>query len=147
NRLATDLEALAVAYGTDFPLPDGATVRRIGDRELADAADQIARSADRLKRSLDNDLKKDTTVDKAARAAAVAEADLLAKDARTLRSRVKEGKPSSAEAEALLGRAAKLHAFIESHQVPASSSAWASLAPRVRMLADAYGASRATTTR
>ena len=102
---------------------------------------------DRLKRSLDNDLKKGTAVDKAARTAIVGEAALLAKGAKSLRSRVNEGKPSSAEAEALLGRAAKLRAFIESHQVPESSTAWASLAPRVQMLANAYGASAATTTR
>ena len=139
NRLATDLKALAGAYGAEFPLCDSASVRRVGDRELAGAVDEIARSTERLKRSLDNDLKKDRTVDKSARAAIVREADLLAKDAKTLRGRVKEGNPSSAEAEALLRRAAALQAFMDSHQVPASSSAWAALAPRIRMLSDAYG--------
>jgi hypothetical protein len=139
NRLATDLRTLAVAYGADFPLNDGATVRRVGDRELASAADEIAQSAERLKRSLDSDLKKDAGVGKPDREAIVREADLLSKDAKALASRVKDGKPSSAEANRLIERAAKLHTFIERHQVPASSSAWGPITDRVQTVAGAYG--------
>ena len=144
NRLATDLKALAAAYGADFPLTEGATVRRIGDRELAAIADDIARSAGELKRSLNDDLKKDTTVEKSDRDAIVHEADLLSKDAKTLRSRVKDGKPSSAEADRVLQRATKLRAFIDNHQVPASSKAWTDIAPRLQTLAGAYGTTSVT---
>ena len=139
NRLGTDLKALAAAYGAEFPLSEGAIVRRIGDRELASAVDEIARSAARLKRSLDSDLKKDASVGKPARDAIVHEADALSKDAKTLGNRVKDGKPSSAEAARVMDRAAKLRAFIDSHQVPASSTGWAAITPRMETLAGAYG--------
>ena len=74
NRLTTDLEALAGAYGTEFPLPGNASVRRMGDREVAGAVDEVSRAAERLKKSLDTDLKQDATVDKQARQAIVGEA-------------------------------------------------------------------------
>ena len=147
NRLATDLKTLAIAYGADFPLADGASVRRIGDRELAAIADEIASSADRLRKSLDSDLKKDKRVEKPAREAVVREADVLSKDAKTLRSRVKDGKPSSAEADRVIQCAARLRAFIESHQVPASSSIWAAITPRMHTLAGAYGTTAMTAAR
>jgi hypothetical protein len=142
NRLATDLKTLAAAYGTEFPMPEGATVRRVGDSEVAAAADEIARSAERLKKSLDRELKNDTTFEKSEREAIVRDADQFSNDAKRLRDRVKDGKPSSAEADQVMTRAAKLRVFIESHQVPTSSDAWAAISERLRSLTSAYGASQ-----
>jgi hypothetical protein len=141
NRLATDLKTLAAAYGTDFPLAEGAPVRRIGDRELAETAKGIADTANRLKKSLDNDLKKDTTVDRQAREAIVAEADQLSKEAKTLRDRVNDGDPSSAKARQVLNRAANVQSFIAGHRVPASAAAWSSVTERLQNVASAYGGS------
>ena len=138
NRLATDSKTLAMAYGASFPLNENATVRRIGDRELADAIEEVARSADRLKKSLDNELKKDATMNKQARQSIVGEADQLAKDAKTLRNRVKDGNPSSGEADRLLARAAKMQEFIDGHQVAASAGVWASATEPLQNLASAY---------
>jgi hypothetical protein len=138
NRLAADLKSLAIAYGADFPIADGASVRRIGDGELAAAVKQIADSAKSLKRSLDSDLKKDASVPKPAREEIVGEADLLAKEAKALGSRVKDGKPSSAEADRVMERAAKLRMFIDSHKVPSSSSAWAAITSQLQTVAAAY---------
>ena len=42
DRQTTNLKQLAEAYGTTFPLPDGATVRRMNDKETAAAATEIA---------------------------------------------------------------------------------------------------------
>jgi hypothetical protein len=145
NRLATDLKALAIAYGADFPLSEGATVRRLGDGEVAAAAEAIARAAERLKQALDKDLKRDPTVQKPAREAIVLEANLLSKDAKALRGRVNDSKPSSAEADRLLGRAEKLRAFMERHQVPTASSAWAGVAAAVDTVAAAYRTTAGTT--
>jgi hypothetical protein len=138
NRLAIDLKALAAAYGADFPLTEKSVVRRVGDRELAGIADQLSREADRLKRSLDTDLKKDTAIDAKTRQSIVSEADELARDAKTLRDRLKDGEPSSAEADRLLSRATKVQSIVDGHQAPTAVSSWASMTPRVRDVADAY---------
>jgi hypothetical protein len=141
NRLTTDLKTLAMAYGASFPLNENATVRRIGDRELSDAIEEVAETAGRLKKSLDNELKRDKAVDKATRESAVAEADQLAKDAKALRNRVKDGNPSSAEADQLLVGAAKMRTTIEKHQAPASASLWTNANEPLQTLASAYGGS------
>jgi hypothetical protein len=101
-------------------------------------ADALARSADQLKKSLDKDLKKDSTVEESTRESIVREADMLSDDAKALADRVKDGKPSSAEADRVMERAAKLKAFINAHQTPAASAAWAAITSPVQMLADAY---------
>jgi hypothetical protein len=138
NRLATDLKALAAAYGAPFPLPENAPVRRMGDREVASWVAQVGEAASRLKKSLDTELKRDKTVDKAAREEIVGEADGLAKDAKQLQERLKDGQPSSAEADKLLSDAAKMQSYLESHQVPSSAGIWKSVAPRLQDLAGAY---------
>jgi len=139
NRLASDLKALAAAYGADFPLTADATVRRVGDGELVSAVSQVAASSDQLKKSLDNDLKKNATVSKEARQAAVAEANQLSKDAKALRDRVKDTKPSSAEASKLLAQASKVQGFVDSHQLPASAGEWKATSGYVQVVANAYG--------
>jgi hypothetical protein len=139
NRLATDLKLLAAAYGTDFPIREGAAVRRVGDRELAAELDQASKSASRFKKALDNDLKKNSSIDSATREEIVREADQLSKDAKTVRERVNDGKPSSAEAEQLLARASKLQAFVANHQVPSAASAWTEIRARLQTVAGAYG--------
>ena len=73
------------------------------------------------------------------RQAAIAEADQLTKDAKALRDRVKDAKPSSAEASKLLSQASKVRSFVDSHQVPASSAAWKAAAGQVQVIATAYG--------
>jgi len=144
NKLAADLKTLAAAYGADFPLAANGAVRRIGDGEVAAAADAIAKSAERLKKALDTDLKKDASIDKPTREGIVGEADQMSKDAKALRDRVKDGKPSSAEADRLLAQAAKLQAFIESHKAPTSSSAWSGFSTPLQSVAGAYGIPRSS---
>ena len=139
NRLATDLKTLAAAYGTEFPLADGAVVRRIGDRELEETIDKIVRSGEELERALNSDFRTDTSTDKAARDAVVGGANQLVKDAKELKDRVDDAEPSSGEAERVLAGAARIKAFIESHKVPASSTAWTSAGDSLRNLASAYG--------
>ena len=53
DRQVTNLKRLAEAYGTTFPLPDGATVRRMNDKETAAAAEAVATAAERFKDDLD----------------------------------------------------------------------------------------------
>jgi hypothetical protein len=138
NRLATDLKSLAAAYGAEFPLTESAAVRRVGDRELATIADELSKGADQLKKSLEVDLKKDTSVDVKTRQSLVNEAAELSRDAKTVRDRLKDGQPSSAEAGRLLTRAAKLQTIVDGHKSPAAVSSWEGVTPRVRDLASAY---------
>lgn len=139
NRLATDLSALAKAYGATFPADDQTPVRRIGDRELMTAADALAKTADRLKKSVDDDLRTDVAVDRASREAAVVEADELGKAAKALRDRVKDNKPSSAEAERLLAGASKMQTFLNGRRMPLSSTVWVHAPAQLQTVAAAYG--------
>jgi hypothetical protein len=139
NRLASDLRTLAAAYGATFPIADNAPVRRIGDSELTEATEAIAEAAERVKRSLDSDLKKSPAISKSDREAIVAEAAEVVKDAKALRSRVKDEKPSSAEAERLMRRVARVRAYIDGHQVPAASAAWGPLVAPLQTVTAAYG--------
>jgi hypothetical protein len=141
NRLVSDLRTLAATYGTDFPLGPNPIVRRVGDRELAEAVEQLAARGDRVKKSLDTELKKDKTVAQASREAIVREADQLVKDAKTLKDKVEDADPSSAEAERVLTRAATLQTFVTKHQVPATTGIWSGLAGQLRTVANAYGQS------
>ena len=36
NRLSSDLKLLAAVYGTEFPVGENTTFRRIGDKEVAE---------------------------------------------------------------------------------------------------------------
>jgi hypothetical protein len=126
NRLAGSLNELAVVYGTTFPTPDNAAVRRIGDREIAAAASKMADEADQFRKRLEESLKLNTTITQADRAAAVAEANGLKKDADALADRLKDNKPSSGEATALLQRAQRIQATAARLSLPsAATDAWA----------------------
>jgi len=139
NRLASDMKLLARAYGADFPLAPNAPVRRMGDGEVAAAADQLSESSDQLKKALDKDLKKDKTVDKPTREQIVGEADQLSKDAKTLRDRLKDGDPSSAEAATVLDRASHIRQFMGDHNgLPTASGAYSALASKLTTIATAF---------
>ena len=138
NRLASDLKLLAAVYGAEFPVGENTTFRRIGDKEVAEAAKVLGDSAQQLKKTLDTDLKKDPATDSASREAIVQEADQLSKDAKVLRDRLNDSKPSSAEADQMMSRAAKLHAFIQGHQVPAAATVWTGVRPQLETVATAY---------
>jgi hypothetical protein len=138
NRLAAELKTLATAYGASFPLADNAPVRRMGDGEVAEAADKLSKAASQLKKSLDADLKKNQSIDKATRDEIVQEADDWSKEAKALKNRVKDGKPSSGEAQQVISRASRLQSFIKNNSVPAASSTWAGIDGQVQALASAY---------
>ena len=58
---AVSLKHLGEAYGATFPLPEGATVRRMNDKEVKAAADAIATAADHF----EDELTKTSTLAKA----------------------------------------------------------------------------------
>ena len=139
NRLASSLTELAAVYGTGFPLEEGAPVRRIQDAEVASAATQVAEAADRFKSALDSALKQKAAPD-ADRHAAVDEVEGLKRDAKTLSSRVKDGKPASGEAAQVLQRAQRIQEAATALQVnPATQQALQGILKPLDTIAQGFG--------
>ena len=110
NRLAASLGELAAAYGTTFPLAEGAAARRVNDREMKQTAEDVANAADRFKKELDSSLKQDKSVDQATRENALKDVDGVKNAAKALASRVGDGNPASGEAKTLVDRVAATQA-------------------------------------
>jgi hypothetical protein len=139
NRLAASLGDVAAVYGTTFPLAEGQQARRMNDHEVKKAAEDLAKGADRFKKDLDSSLKKDKTIDKATREAALQEADDLKRDAQKLASVVGDGRPASGEARALLERVAGIRAAAAGRPLsPVAQTAWGSVESGVARVAQAF---------
>jgi hypothetical protein len=135
DREAASLKSLAAVYGTTFPMPEGANVRRMNDKEVAQAADGLATAADHLKSSLG----KNSGVPKAELDPAKKDADALKKAADTLKSRLNGGKPASDEFRILSTNYSRVESFVGSHQVPASSADWTDIQNSMTKLRQAFG--------
>jgi hypothetical protein len=139
NRLAASLTELAAVYGTTFPTPDAAAVRRIGDHEIAAAASKTADAADQFRKRLDASLKLDKTFSLAQREAAVAEANSLKKDADALADRLRDSKPSSGEATALIQRAQRIQATAAQLPLsPDAKTAWMGVVAPLATIAQGF---------
>jgi hypothetical protein len=131
----TNLKQLAEAYGTTFPLPDGATVRRMNDKETATAASDVADAAGRFK----SDLDKDKTLPKPEKDAAKKDADLLIKQANAVKSRTTDGKPATGEMRQLVEQVAKVQTFVSAHQIPTAMTNWQTVQTSLVKLQQAFG--------
>ena len=134
DRQTLNLKQLAVAYGTTFPFPEGATVRRMNDKETAGVADEIATAADRFK----SDLDKATTLAKPDRDAAKKDAELLIKQADAVKSRTSDGKPATGELLQLREQVVKLQTFISAHPIPTMTN-WQAVQSSLGKLQQAFG--------
>ena len=134
DRQAANLKHLAEAYGTTFPLPDGAAVRRMNDKETAGAAAAIATAADRFK----SDLDKDKTLAKPDKDAAKKDVELLIKQADAVKSRTSDGKPATAEVRQLVEQVAKLQTFVGAHPIPTMTN-WQAVQTSLGKLQQAFG--------
>jgi hypothetical protein len=143
NRLSASLGELAAVYGTTFPVPEGQQARRLNDGEVKKTAEDIAKGADAYRKELDSALKKDKTVDKATREAAVKDAATFKEEAKQVASLVGDGKPASGEAKALLQHAAALQAASANRQLPASVlTAWGAMQADLGKISQAFGIPR-----
>jgi hypothetical protein len=120
DTLTGSLKQLAGVYGTTFPLPDGAAVRRMNDKETSDVAAEVASAANRFK----SDLGKITTLPKPDRDAARKDVDLLVDYANNVKSRTGDGKPATAELTQLVNQVAKVQTFVAAHPVPTAMTNW-----------------------
>ncbi len=124
DTMAMNLGKLAAAYDTTFPLPEGATARRINDGEAAAAADAIGKQADALKKAIEHD----TTVPQAERSGVVSDLNELKKQANTVKSRTNDSKPATAEARQVVDLADKVDGFFKGRQAqPATLQALGAL--------------------
>jgi hypothetical protein len=112
DRQSATLKRLAAAYNTTFPLPDGGVVRRLNDKEAADAAGAVAAQGEQIKRAADAD----KTLAKPDKQALKTEVDAVIKQAKTLQSGLNDGKPATGDWRTLKEKVAALTA--EGRQLP-----------------------------
>jgi hypothetical protein len=134
DRLSLTLKSLAAAYGTTFPLPDGATLSRMNDEETAETAGGIASAADRFK----NDLDQLTTLPIPQKDAAKKDVDLLIKQAKAVKSRTSDGKPATGEVRQLVEQAAKLQTLVAANPPPTMTN-WQAVQTSLGKLQQAFG--------
>ncbi len=139
TQLGGDLKTLATAYGVEFPLRGATPARRIGDRELQEAAEKLGEIGDQVRKALDTDLNNDKSVDESTRKSLLTQAEDWSKAAKTLGERVNDEKPSSVEADHVMQGATALKAAIDGRQAPGAKSAWASTAVPLQTVMQAYG--------
>jgi hypothetical protein len=123
DKLAATLRRLGAVYGTTFPLPEGAPVRRINDSETAAAAGAVASAASDIQKQID----KDKSVAKPDKEACKRTAKELSNAANALKSRIKEGKLATGEARQVIDLATQLDAFTSAHPVPRAAAPTSSL--------------------
>jgi len=135
DRLALDLGRLADAYGTTFPLPQDAAVRRINDGEAAAKAEAIAKQADVVKKAIGQD----KTLAKTDREAFNHDLDQLKKQANTVKERVSDSKPATAETRQLMAMVDKINSSFQGKAPqPSTLAAWGGMRASLDTLGQAY---------
>jgi len=130
--LAAGLQELASSYGTDFPLVDGAVVRRVGDKELANVSKELYDAS----RKFSSKLAKSTSRIKPLKetvSQARDELETLGDASKNLSSRVRSNDPATAQARQVIAAAKSVESTLDVDGMPEEVMAeWES----VRQLAD-----------
>lgn len=139
DTMASDLRDLAGAYGTTFPLPEDAAVRRMTDGEVATTAEQVARQAksfkDQAKRAM-----RTAKADPGAIRTVERESDALEQAAKAVRSRVRDRKPATSEMRQTFERAEALAAAAQPNALGGqATAAWRTLSAGLLKLSQAFG--------
>lgn len=134
DQLAATLKSLASVYGTTFPLPDGASVRRMNDRETAAAAKTAAGAADEIRKQID----KNKMLAKPDKDAGKETAAALAKAADSLKSKIADGKPATGEVKQVFDLTSKLRDFLAAHSMPSAAAASSTLNGAIAQLQQSF---------
>ena len=134
DRQLVNIKRLAQAYSTTFPLPAGATPLRVNDKDVVAAAEGIARAADSLKDSIDDD----NLIPKPEKDAAKKDVELLIEQSETVGSKTNDGKPATADVRQLVAQAAKVETFLGGRQMTSITS-WQSAKASLARLQQAFG--------
>ena len=139
NALAGQLDSLARAYGTHFPLRENAPVRRVGDKEVAEALDMIAKHSSPLKNAIEEDTKNWPKAEREQGKTFGKEAEHLQEEAKAIRDRINEGKPASSEYQILAQDVGRLELYITDHSLSRANSAMTAIRSAVAKLNQAFG--------
>ena len=139
--LVPELGKLAAAYGIDFAAePDGWAASRTNDKELELAVQTTRKGAEQLNKDVANLLKKDKTVDAAAKAAAATKIAGLATAAKGLEDALKSKIDSASAVTRVLAAKADVASFMDSTAaVAAAKAAWGRTDASIATIAKAYG--------
>jgi len=136
--LGSSLQQLARAYGTTFPLPEDATIRRIGDGELQDAASEVSKFAKNMKKPVRKYVKGTDDL-KAASKSLGGALSTLADKSKTLSSRIRSGKPASAEARQMIEAVDQIESLLEMEGMPGEvTTAWREGSREIRKIRQAF---------
>jgi hypothetical protein len=136
ERLVVNLNRLAEAYGTTFPVTEESPVRRINDAETSKAAEAVASQADRLK----SEIGRDKSMAKAEQDVLKRDLDTLKAQANVLKSRASDGKPASAETRQLSESIGRVTTALGTRTLsPVAGTAWGTMQKNLDTLAQAYG--------
>ncbi len=136
QRMSSVLTRVAPAFGTTFPMPEGATVRRFNDAEVAATAEAVSKGADQFYK----EASKDKALSKAEKQALKADTDAMKKAGKSLKDRVRSGQPSTATVQALANASGSLGKFASGRQlVPGAQRLWTPLAGNLTKLGQMYG--------
>ena len=137
---AASLNELATAYGSSFPTPDDAAVRRINDAEIVSATDTVTKQAQAYRNALKGAFTKEESAELKA---AQKSADALSSAAKNLKSRVKSGKPASGEAGVLGEAFAAAQTAVSGRTLPEPAvAAWKGIAAAVGTIDQAFGVAK-----
>jgi len=114
---ASQLQQLATAYGQTFPLTDELPVRRIGDGELADTAKELQKFSGDFQKVLKNSTSKIPELEEPVKAG-VNDLKFMATTSKTLGSRIRSGKPASAEARQLMDAVQRVETLVYMDNIP-----------------------------
>ena len=136
DTLAGNLNRLATAYGTRFPVTTDSVVRRVSDDEAATAAALIEEQANEFKNTVNGTKGLPSPTKNSLKSAA----DAVKSRAKTLASRLKDSKPATAEARLLVEAMQKLDDTAKGAGVAASSlSAMGAMRAPLATLRQAFG--------
>lgn len=136
DSFAAVLGTLATTYGTSFPLPQGASARRLNDKEVTLAADTVAKAADQFRKAATKSMKT-AKADPALVTSIDNESKALVTAAKNLKSRVSSGKPATNEARLLLDQANKIRTLLPQPPTEAST-AWESVLSNLKAVSQAF---------
>ncbi len=138
EAFASVLGTLATAYGTSFPLPQGASARRMNDKEVAVIADTVALKADQFRKAATNAMKT-AKADPKLVSSVEAGAKAVTSAAKSLKSQLSSHKPATNEARLLAEQVTKLKSLLgQQPPVGESTTAWDGMSAGMKTISQAF---------